>query len=219
MYECPCHSGGGEPVWLYLLAALAVMKTGGWILRKRSELRMTEERKRPGAAMKALIVVALAVVAGAAMVAKNGSQGDAEPETASKQVASQTAAQESGNPSDEKATANPDSQEATTQPRPKLVDLGAGKCIPCKMMVPILEEFQEEYQGKFDAVFIDVWENKSAGEQYGIRVIPTQIFFDADGKELFRHEGFFSKEDILGKWKELGIAFSDATKTENANGN
>lgn len=180
---------------------------------------MTEERKRPGAVMKALIVVALAVVVGAAMVAKNGSQEDAEPETAGQQVASQTAAQESGNPSDEKATTNPASQEAATQPRPKLVDLGAGKCIPCKMMAPILEELKEEYQGKFDVVFIDVWENKSAGDRYGIRVIPTQIFFDADGKELFRHEGFYSKEDILGKWKELGIAFADATKTENANGN
>ena len=86
-------------------------------------------------------------------------------------------------------------------------------------MAPTLEELKEEYQGKFDVVFIDVWENKSAGEQYGIRVIPTQIFFDADGNELFRHGGFFSKEDILGKWKELGIAFADATKTENANGN
>lgn len=88
---------------------------------------------------------------------------------------------------------------------PKLVDLGAGKCIPCKMMAPILEELKEEYRGRFDVVFIDVWENPEEKKSYGIRVIPTQIFYDAAGKELFRHEGFFAKDDILKKWKELKI--------------
>jgi len=88
---------------------------------------------------------------------------------------------------------------------PRLVDLGAGKCIPCKMMAPILEELKKEYAGRLQVVFIDVWENPDAGRQYGINLIPTQIFFDASGKELFRHEGFFAKEDILEKWKEFGI--------------
>ena len=87
---------------------------------------------------------------------------------------------------------------------PKLVDLGAGKCIPCKMMAPILEELKNEYAGKLDVVFIDVWKNSAEGEKYGIKLIPTQIFYGPDGKELFRHEGFFAKEDILAKWKELG---------------
>jgi len=91
---------------------------------------------------------------------------------------------------------------------PRLVDLGAGKCIPCKMMAPILESLKQEYAGKFDVIFIDVWEKPDEGAQYGIRMIPTQIFFDPSGKELFRHEGFFSKEDILAKWKELGFDFS-----------
>ncbi|NQT86199.1 hypothetical protein HQ560_05500 [bacterium] len=93
---------------------------------------------------------------------------------------------------------------------PRLLDLGAGKCIPCKMMAPILEELEKTYQGKLEVVFIDVWEDKAAGEPYGIRMIPTQIFFDPSGKELFRHEGFYSKDDILAKWKELGFDL-DAT--------
>ena len=93
----------------------------------------------------------------------------------------------------------------STQKLPRLVDLGAGKCIPCKMMAPILEELRNEYKGKLQVEFIDVWENQSAGDQYGIRVIPTQIFFDPSGKELFRHVGFMSKEDILFKWQELGF--------------
>jgi thioredoxin 1 len=88
---------------------------------------------------------------------------------------------------------------------PRLVDLGATTCIPCKMMAPILEDLKKTYAGKMDVQFIDVWENPDAGKKYGINGIPTQIFFDAKGKELFRHEGFFGKEDILAKWKELGV--------------
>jgi len=91
---------------------------------------------------------------------------------------------------------------------PRLVDVGAGKCIPCKMMAPILEELKTQYKGRLEVVFVDVWENPSAGQPYGIKLIPTQIFYDATGKERFRHEGFFSKEDILAKWKEFGVDLS-----------
>jgi len=94
---------------------------------------------------------------------------------------------------------------APTQKLPRLVDLGAKTCIPCKMMAPILEELRNEYKEKLQVEFIDVWEDRSAGDQYRIRVIPTQIFFDPSGKELFRHVGFISKEDILTKWQELGF--------------
>ena len=90
---------------------------------------------------------------------------------------------------------------------PRLLDLGAGKCIPCKKMAPILEELKEEYAGALEVVFIDVWQEKGAGEKYGIQSIPTQIFYDPAGMELFRHEGFLAKEDILAKWKELGFTF------------
>lgn len=93
---------------------------------------------------------------------------------------------------------------------PKLVDLGAGKCIPCKMMAPILEEMKKDYAGTLDVEFIDVWKNPDAGKQYKIEVIPTQIFYDVTGKELFRHIGFFAKEDILAKWKELGVELKTA---------
>lgn len=79
---------------------------------------------------------------------------------------------------------------------PRLVDLGAGKCIPCKKMAPILEEMKKDYAGVVDVVFLDVWKDPKAGKPYKIRVIPTQVFFDKAGKEVFRHEGFFSREDI-----------------------
>jgi thioredoxin 1 len=105
-----------------------------------------------------------------------------------------------GKPQDQKKPAKP---APTVLPR--LVDLGATKCIPCKMMAPILEELAKEYKGKLKVEFIDVWEKRDAGEKYGIRVIPTQIFFDRKGKEFFRHEGFYPKEDILRKFKDQGI--------------
>ena len=88
---------------------------------------------------------------------------------------------------------------------PRLVDLGADKCVPCKMMAPILAELKTEFADKFVVEFIDVWKNEGAGAKYGIRVIPTQVFFAADGTELFRHEGFYGREDILAKWRQLGI--------------
>jgi thioredoxin 1 len=88
---------------------------------------------------------------------------------------------------------------------PRLVDLGADKCIPCKLMAPILQELKTKYKDKLQVDFVDVWKNPDEAKKTGIKIIPTQIFYDASGKELFRHEGFFSKEDILGKWKEFGI--------------
>lgn len=98
------------------------------------------------------------------------------------------------------------SAETNQAKLPKLVDLGAKKCIPCKKMAPILEELTLEYKGIMDVEFIDVWEkeNVEKAKQYGIQSIPTQIFFDGNGKEVWRHEGYISKEDILAKWKELG---------------
>ena len=99
---------------------------------------------------------------------------------------------------------------------PRLVDLGADKCIPCRMMAPVLKDLQKEYEGRMEVEFIDVWKNPAAGKAYKINLIPTQIFFDATGKELFRHEGFFSKQDILAKWKELGVEFTAQGKKDAA---
>jgi thioredoxin 1 len=95
------------------------------------------------------------------------------------------------------------------QALPRLVDLGAGACIPCKKMKPILDELRVTYAARFEVVFIDVWEHPEEAEPYGIQLIPTQIFYAPDGEELFRHEGFFSREDILAKWAELGFRWDE----------
>ena len=95
---------------------------------------------------------------------------------------------------------------------PRLVDLGADKCIPCKAMAPILADLKTNYAGRLDVEFIDVWKKPEAAKPYKIKLIPTQIFYDAKGKERFRHQGFISKEDILAKWKELGVDFQGEGK-------
>jgi thioredoxin 1 len=105
--------------------------------------------------------------------------------------------------------ANPATAPATTAALPRLVDLGADKCVPCKMMAPILADLRRDYEGRFEVIFIDVWKERSKAAEYGIQVIPTQIFYDASGKELFRHQGFFSREEILRTWREQGFAFED----------
>ena len=101
------------------------------------------------------------------------------------------------------------SRTAEAQPAasglPLMVDVGADKCIPCKMMAPTLEELKKDYSQSVQIKFVDVWKNPGAEKPYRVRMIPTQIFYDPSGKELFRHEGYYSKEDILGKFKELGF--------------
>ncbi|MCB2229043.1 MAG: thioredoxin family protein [Desulfarculaceae bacterium] len=87
-----------------------------------------------------------------------------------------------------------------------LVDLGADRCIPCRMMAPILEELKQEYQGKAAIVFLDVWKDSSLAPRFGIQVIPTQIFYDRKGKEFLRHEGFLSKESIVMVLDKMGVA-------------
>ena len=86
-----------------------------------------------------------------------------------------------------------------------MVDLGAKSCIPCKMMAPILLELQQEYEGRAAIIFIDVWENPAAGGHFAIRVIPTQIFYDVQGQEVFRHEGFMDKRSIVAVLKQQGV--------------
>lgn len=88
--------------------------------------------------------------------------------------------------------------------KPVLLELGSHSCSPCKKMMPILADLSTERTG-FVVSFVDVWTNEGKSEQYGVKSIPTQIFFDKDGIELFRHIGFYPKEDILGKWREFGI--------------
>ena len=98
-----------------------------------------------------------------------------------------------------------DLPQVPTEGMVTMLDLGAKKCIPCKMMAPILEKLKREYKGKASIIFIDVWVHREEARKYGIRAIPTQIFFDKSGKEVFRHEGFMDKKSIVRELGKLGV--------------
>ena len=157
---------------------------------------------------KIVVVTALAIVVGMVVVAKQDKSSPTN--TAVKNdpcmfVPADSSAVSSPESSTEASTEIKKGKQAVNNKLPRLVDLGASSCIPCKMMVPILEDIKKEYAGRLEVVFIDVRENPGASKEYKIRIIPTQIFYDASDNEMFRHEGFMSKEDILAKWKNLGV--------------
>ena len=93
---------------------------------------------------------------------------------------------------------------------PAIVDLGSDKCVSCKMMLPVLEELRTELAAELQVEFLDVIKYPELSAVYGIKIIPTQILYDASGKELFRHEGFYSTDDIVAKFEELGVELAAA---------
>lgn len=96
-------------------------------------------------------------------------------------------------------------KQALSSGKPTVIDLGARTCIPCKKMAPILETLSGEYRGKANVLFIDVHEDQDAAKKFRVQMIPTQIFFNAQGKEVKRHIGFMDKSDILKELKFAGL--------------
>ena len=92
---------------------------------------------------------------------------------------------------------------------PRLVELGTAACIPCALMRPGLDELKNEYAGRLEVEVIDTMFNPGAKSRYNAPFCATQIYIAATGKELFRHVGYASKQDILGTWKELGVDLDD----------
>ena len=85
------------------------------------------------------------------------------------------------------------------------IELGADRCIPCKAMQPIMKEIAETYADRVQVVFYDVWKDPEPGRKYGVQLIPTQVFMDQKGNEIFRHVGLFPKEEILELLKKHGV--------------
>ena len=85
------------------------------------------------------------------------------------------------------------------------IELGADRCIPCKAMQPVMREIAQKYKGTIQVVFYDVWKTPKYAKDYGIKMIPTQVFIDKNGDEIFRHVGFFAKDEIIKMLKEKNI--------------
>jgi len=86
-----------------------------------------------------------------------------------------------------------------------MIDLGADKCIPCKMMAPIMAKLEKAYEGRAAIVFIDVWKHNEQAGRFGIRAIPTQIFYDETGREVYRHVGFMGEKEIVKQLGKMGV--------------
>ncbi len=219
---CPCSGGegGAEIVWLAAVFLAVLLVTRLRQCRKSAHysedtvnneeheskslfegrvapLSHEEEsvRKAPPFPWKAIVITGLIVLVGLVFwLKRSGSSTTPTPPPPTGQIA----------------------PGAVSDGLPRLIEIGSVTCIPCKMMKPILDELRQEYSGRLQVDFIDVEVDRAASREYRIRVIPTQVFLDANGNELFRHEGFFPKEEILAKWKELGIDLSAAPEDEAA---
>jgi len=97
-------------------------------------------------------------------------------------------------------------KKALSNGKPVLVDFGSNRCIPCRQIRPILKEISQEFSGKAYVLIIDVYKYQALSQEYRIQLIPTLIFFDAKGKEVFRHMGVWDKASIIRKLKEAGVA-------------
>lgn len=86
-----------------------------------------------------------------------------------------------------------------------MINPGAGTCIPCKMMAPIIEKLEKDYRGKAAILFVDINEDREQAKAFGIRAIPTQILFDRDGREVYRHTGFLSEKAIVQRLERMGV--------------
>ena len=98
-------------------------------------------------------------------------------------------------------------QNITSSAKVTFIELGSVKCVPCKMMVPVMKQVEEKFKDQVAVLFYDVWtpEGQPYGQQYGIRAIPTQVFLDSGGKEYYRHEGFFPYEELVKVLEQKGV--------------
>jgi thioredoxin 1 len=95
-------------------------------------------------------------------------------------------------------------KKALLDGKPVLVDFGSNKCIPCRQLRPILKDVAQEFSGKAHVLIIDVFQYQELARQHRIHLIPTLVFFNAQGKETFRRSGVWDKASIAKKLKDAG---------------
>lgn len=105
-----------------------------------------------------------------------------------------------------------DSSAAVTEGLPRLVDLGSTNCVPCVMMESELALLDSLTGDRLSVEFINIYEDEESASEFGIRLIPTQVFLAEDGTELYRHEGFITAQDMLAKWIALGYDLNEAAE-------
>jgi thiol-disulfide isomerase/thioredoxin len=159
------------------------------------------------------IVAIVAMAVAGVVVAKKSAFVEQQKSLEAPQAAAPAAASGGGASVDASPTPQSGASTAAAEAAlPTLLDLGSTTCIPCKQMMPVLDELGKELTGKLKVQFVDIYAEPAVAEKYEISSIPTQVFLDPEGKELFRHIGFFPKADILAKWGELGYDLGTASE-------
>lgn len=95
--------------------------------------------------------------------------------------------------------------QALSSGKPTIAEFGSNTCIPCKQMKPILEKLAVDYKSRLNVVIVEVYEQRELTQKYGIMGIPTQVVFDSSGKEVTRHIGYWSKEEIIAQLEKMGV--------------
>jgi len=152
------------------------------------------------------LTMLLALLLTALLIIASCSKEKPEPEPETQALERAKALQTMATPSAGSTGAWTDST-AAAEALPRMIDIGRGKCIPCKKMEPILKELRQVYAGRAVIEIINLDEEPHAGEMYKLKLIPTQIFFDAAGTEVWRHGGFLPKDAIIAKFGEMGVEF------------
>ena len=150
------------------------------------------------------LIIFVFVISGCSKVEKEKQ----EPETTTEQIQEPRTVHQPKISQEEEKPATTKSEQKVEKIKVTFIELGSVKCIPCKMMQPIMKEIEEEYGNKgVKVIFYDVWteEGRPYAEEYNIRVIPTQVFLDENGKEYFRHEGFFPKDELVKVLNNGGV--------------
>ncbi|MDD3148082.1 MAG: thioredoxin family protein [Candidatus Riflebacteria bacterium] len=130
----------------------------------------------------------------------------------------QPAAQINASASQPETPATANASDTSSLKLPRIIDFGSKQCQACKAMEPILESLAKNHADKFKTEFVDVWvpENQTFARSYGIQSIPTQVFLNAEGKEVYRNTGFISEEDVVAKFAELGVISAGASESDKA---
>ena len=154
-----------------------------------------------------LVLIAVLLVIGVPYIKTPGSCGLTLPFAFTGAIFGSSGEKQSSQQSDINEKSMAFASENKTELKVTFVELGSENCMPCRMMKPVLEKVTKQYKGQVKVVYHDIMTDagRSEGSKYRIRVIPTQVFLDNTGKEFFRHEGFFSYEDVERVLKQKGV--------------
>lgn len=91
----------------------------------------------------------------------------------------------------------------TPQGKPAIYEFARPSCPVCKSVEAILLEVKAQYRDQVDIRIFSMETDAHLFRRFSVTIVPTQVFLDASGREVFRNEGAFSREALMEKLREL----------------